>query len=93
MEKQFQREEHYATEMTVCGVDFRVSHWEKPDGELVAYFGLKVGGSKAVSDMGIWPSAEELRNVAHMLAAAADDIEAHAAFIKAWDEAKAGEAA
>jgi len=90
MEKQFQREESYATEITVCGVDFRVSHWEKPDGELVAYFGAMVGG---LSNIGIWPSAEELRNLAHMLAAAAYDIEAHAAFIKARDEAKAGEAA
>ncbi len=95
MEAEYIKGKHYAHQETVKNLKFRAVHWEDGDGGMFQALRIEIEGLfEAVScEMTIWPSADELRRLASMFSAAADDIEAHAAFIKARDEAKAGEAA
>lgn len=93
MEAEYIKDRHYVCEETIKSLQFRHSHWED-DGELHHILQMYVvgGKSKTTSSMHMYPSPDELRRLSAMFATAADDLEAHAAFIKARDEAKAGEA-
>lgn len=94
MEAEYSKDRHYVCEETIKSLQFRHSHWED-DGELhhILQIYIEGGKSKATSSMHFYPSPDELRRLSAMFAEAADGMEAHAASIKARDEAKAGEAA
>ncbi len=94
MENKYIKGHHYTQKETVHSLEFRLSHWED-DEKLnhILQIGVDGGLSKATTSTYLYPSVDELRRLSAMFSAAADDLEAHAAFIKARDEAKAGEAA
>lgn len=95
MEKKYVKGEQYHHLEAVQFLVFKAVHWELDSGEVQALLKVGIEGNfDAVSGgMSVCPTADELRRLAAMFAAAADDLDAHAAFIKARDEAKAGEGA
>lgn len=95
MEAEYIKGAHYFLKEKVCAYEAEVTHWESKDGGLTSLFTFGVArlAEKGCVEMRCYPTADELRRLSSMFATAADDLEAHAAFIKARDEAKAGESA